>query len=314
MTSSALNSGAINATPFPSAEQGASVIELLGDVQVTGSISGIALALTAIATTQPTATGVATTRRKLGIGATTAPSAVVTNISPRYRVPSETSVVCVAQTSTPSINVKGYTSASTSATAATTASASVSVKRSASTQPSATSSAAGSTKRVPLVATTTAQASASTPTARSKVRLSAINQATALGAGRIVFKKRVQATTPANAASSSAAQSFIPRSATLLAKASGNKPAACVRLATASIWSAAAVATSGVLTRLRPMAQAAAGVSSVATPEIRITLSAQAAAQAITYSAAADFSVTLPAPPERQIVVPPYDRVMKVVA
>ena len=81
MSKNAVNSGAINAVGFPGAEQGDSVIQLVGTVTVVGTLAGLKLRLTASAPAAPKATTGASIIRRLAIGAAIACVASASSVS-----------------------------------------------------------------------------------------------------------------------------------------------------------------------------------------------------------------------------------------
>lgn len=313
MTSRSLNSGALNVTPFPSSEQGASVIELMGEITVGGTIGGISLLLTASATSQPRATCTASSKLNIGVQAAVSPSAGSVGVEGRSRIMFGGSTTCSASASVTSINVKSRASAATQASAASAAQVLMRVTRSASIFASAITTSS-TLKRVPMEALVKARANVGLPVALSKVPLAAKQAVTAAPRGSITFRSQLSASTDGTAIIEAGVQSWISFSAPTVAGAAGMSTNVGVRLAAIATVPVAADGLCDVILRCGVKATSSARAECLATNKIKITLQATTTAQAVAYSAAADFSVTLPAPPERQIVVPPYDRTMKVVA
>lgn len=88
-----------------------------------------------------------------------------------------------------------------------------------------------------------------------------------------------------------------------------------VKMAVGAVCTASANAASGVRSKMATAASTQASAVPASTLiRINLTAKAIAVATAIPSVVAYDFATEIPAPVDRQIVVPPYDRTMKVVA
>lgn len=313
MITHALNSGAINAVPFPGAEEGASVIDLLGTVEVTGSLSAISLRLTATARTSPSAVcSVNNVKSRMQLQATTAPSAVATNtdVQSRITLAGNTSGEC---STAAAIVVKFNTSALTEAAAQVSVSSYQYAARSASATASATATA-NCVKYFYRGAETTGSASVSVPDARIKLTPGVASaQPSVIPTVGIILAHQLAATSSPTAVASADAARVMSFAASATPSASASAGVQ-LRVATAIAVQPSANGSAGTTMRYGLFAQEQArAIAADTTLQLNILLGAGTSAQAVASAAGADFASKLPAPFERQIVVPPYDRTMKVV-
>lgn len=311
MTTYALNSGAINATPFPGAETGLSLIELLGTVEATCDLTALTIRLQARATTQPVANGTASTTKRSQVSATqsvtatcsagvlskikfdgTTTGSATTSAYIRLKYPLPASGAANATNVSVTSYVRAKKSASTSATAATTISARTYVPRAAATAPSAFGSAFAQRKLAPA---------------------SVAQVATANSSAGIVIRLASGANVASTATNTAAMRIASRRGATTAPTAASNAETLIKLLRYPDLQTASA--TCFPITPIRGISFAAittANSAASATIGLNIILSAQAVGQAITSSAAADYATAMPAPAERLMTVQGSDRRMEV--
>jgi len=309
----ALNSGAINHVSFPGAESGKSLIQLVGDVEVTCALTSIYLLKTASAVTTPSATpSESATKIRALLSATQSAQAVSSSgaLTKLRTVPvqqaafAETAVVArlnrrlaasssgVATVSTIGGYARATRTAAISAAAAVFAFAFRYAPRSASTSGVAVSSAAALRKALRSASTT----------------------ASATCAATVNFKYRPVASVSAAAAGVIPTRVNVRRLANTAGVAVGSSPLALrKRIAELSPTIAAAVAQVLSERHRKPNAALTSGVAqNSAQVAFKFKLGANAVAEAIAASAAEDYAVAAPAPVERLMTVPASDRRMEV--
>lgn len=309
----ALNSGALNVVPFPAAEQGSSIIELLGTVEVTASIATIRLRVTAGAATAPTANCTGSLRMKIGLGAATQAAAACADITARSKVKNDATGTASAY-GTAGYIVKLNSTATATPSAVCTATSYQITKRSATVVASGLGSATGY-KYAYRSATTVAQAVQSAITTKRKTGGAGSTVGSATGSASIILKNRLSATVAPTASTSGFAYRIMRL--TPLGTPSGiGSASAILKIYAAPVpVSPSATVSSGTKMKFGPGATATpSAVSETVNIVFKLHLGASTEATAIAYAAGSDFASKLPAPLERQIVVPPYDRTMKVVA
>lgn len=316
MTTHAINSGALNAVPFPGAEEGASIINLIGTVEVQASLSQIRLRLTATAATAPKAAcSVNTTKLRMLLQAVTAPLADAASINALSNVKVEAIDGRAVATVSAGVSIKHEMSASGEVSSINAASCLLISRKSANTQAQAVAQA-GSINYGRRSASALGQAIVNSPVFRIEIPVSAIQSAAGQAIAGISIASGIGALSQPSAIGSVNANSLIYLGAQGSSVASAS--AAQVFLeepAYPDRQPAQAVAASGVKVIFSEVAHATPSAIG-SSPEVTFRVLAQATtvATAIASSAAADFATSIPAPLDRQIVVPPYDRTMKVVA
>lgn len=312
MTTHAINSGAINAVPFPGAEVGLSAVELTGTVRVVCSVGPITLQLTAPATTTASAVaGTITTKSRIQIGATTQCTAMTADIEPRVLVhvqavqPAEAIVACAAFN-------KLQVAATTQGTGAGSVDSLIRTGLFANATASAVTAVSGRT--LAHVSGSISALASTTTDSVIKAFKAASTTGVATTAASLTISSRLSATTTAAAACAdigtsrkwvvtpSTVASAIVGDITLgmkiatglvsVATASTGEPVALIKRGTGADTTAQAITSSPLTGR-------------------KLQTQASVVATAITYTAASDYGVTIPAPSERQMVVPEYERRMK---
>lgn len=315
MPTETVNSGVINKVGFPGAEDGVSLIEMVGEVVATATISSITLRLTAgaavaaaavcapagiksrmllAATTDATAQATAGARTKIQVFPQSQSAVAKATATPalQTRLGATTAAAASAQT------VGGRTFIRRSIAAAASASGSASsynrAARAASTTATASSPALLALRGLKIAASTTAQVTHSiTPT--GKYRLRSVTNATGYGLSFALVAKSVGASTNAKALSA-------PVSAGLYLSATPNPQSAYASV-------------SAITPKLKQYVGAtvnAGAVLSAVPAALRYALGASTIAWVSSAIAAADYSVTIPAPIERQMVLPAMNRRMEV--
>lgn len=312
MTSKAINSGAINAVSFPGSESGATLIELIGDVEVSASISGKYLRLGAKGSTiASAATGRPIPKTIALLGATTSGQASCSASALRKVLVGTASVAvnCVTSSGVSvRYGVKASTQAYMSATTVETFRKSLSL---GSTQARAYT-ACYSVKKCSFSASSSANASASA-NALLKVPLSAIARWPIETSASIIIEIGVSASSSPSAVGSSDALVRVIRSAPGLASAAGSSPSSKMVFGVSVAEQASADTSSPTvgINALRAAYGVASAISS-ATALQYIKLPASTLAKVESYCIARDFASSVRAPEDRQMVVPENDRTMKV--
>lgn len=336
MISRSLNSGAINAVQFPSAEQGASVIELSGVIEVTASISSLGVKIgvqpaPCVAAAAPS--GIRTTVRTT---ASAISSASALQSTPQINVKIERGgqVACAA-TVTSAILFKRRLEALSTASAVAAVNAVGKGAVGATTTASADSSAQA-ISNLSLAGAAVAQAMASDVIALNGVRLSGQGTAGVGATATPGIKLRIGATTQCTSAFLVGAQRVSHRAAQGVCAAQANAAASNLRLSPGATTAPAAVASVAARSRIMFTGTAQPGASSRPTlvgvkrgiaayaqplalasslmAGIKGASSAYGQARAIGQASALDLSINVSAPMDRQIEVPFYDRTMKVMA
>lgn len=330
----AINSGAINALSFPGAEAGLSLVQLIGEVSVTCTITNV--------------------YRLLNVGATTAPRAASGGVNLALRSAVGVAVTGVA-TAQAGIMLKSPRSASTQGAAASTsalisrrlsvlaltscsAATAPSVARSriilgATTAPSA--AALVESRKKTYTAASTAARAAHAVTAWRKLVLGAKAVGSANFSISIIRRQRVGATTVAAATAmpsqtkrrlplaagtvSTITHSVTPyrglqQRAVVAASALASNIVAGTKItvsASAQAKAASTVAEFLEIKRFLAGGTTAAANGSVATTG-RIVTGASTVASFASYIVATDLNITQPAPLDRQMAVPLDDRRMEV--
>lgn len=315
MTTHAINTGAFNVVPFPASEVGVSVVDLLGTVQVVCTLSAVTLLLTVGAATAPKSTLTASTTAKMLLAAPAQPSAVAGNISPKQKTYRSASTSASASTAAGVVLLR-KTGATAQPQAVTTLNPSQLVKRSASSSGAAVTSANAYKYQYRSI-TATATAATSSIVVKNKVAFAIAQKATVVSSVSYTFKSRLPATTIASATAQSGVLSFLSLKA-LTTSPTGQASAAPRLLMHTELTQLTALAlTASVPPRVK-LSPLANSVSATATGQ-NITVSlhhqmtASTVARAYYYAIAIDYATQISAPSERQIVVPSYDRMMKVV-
>jgi hypothetical protein len=310
MTSYALNTGAINETPFPGAETGLSLIELLGTVEVTCQIPSFTVRLTGGASTRPSASGSASTTKRALLSATQGVSATCLSTAlTKIGVAGQTASTA---TTSAGVGIALRESAETQAQAAYfTVNSYVSAKNSASVISVANSDVSGQTY-VPRGATTTAAASCLSNSER-KLAAYIEQRAQATAQAGIVMRNASGGITSGSVVATAASRISALRGASTLASASGEFSALIKLLRYPNVQPATAICNSIEANRgISFAASTTANSVANATIRLQIKVSAEAMGQAITSSAAADYGTAMPAPAERLMTVQGSGRSMEV--
>lgn len=313
-TTETINSGAINHVGFPGAEDGVSLVEMIGEVTATAVISSLSLRLTARAAT--TASGLAPPAGdylELGIGANVSAVADATAASQiKIRVSPRAQNAVAAVSARPILRIKGGATISATAAAPNVA-ARTRVRRSA--QTSGAASASGSSfKRAFRGASSPAVAAIPAALALRRTPTSAIT--TSQATHSIAATRRFLLSASASGTSQSTVAGLVMRSV----GASGSALAqwsvsAGLYLFTAPNPATASANSSNPNAGLRARIGATV-VSSAVSPSIPAALRHRTGATTTAWVsssiAAADYSVTIPAPGERTMVLPAMNRRMEV--
>lgn len=313
MTTAALNSGAVNATRFPGSEEGASIIELLGTVQVSASLSALKLRLQTGARVTASGQGsvIKTTRRAL-FNASTAPSAISPAVTFIVKMPAIGQGTASAQVSAACI-ISHRMSASTQCVATTRATSFQITKKSASTTARAAVSAQSFNRVARTIkATASAVPAALTPWLRRSLTIKQTAKATVTC--KIIRLRRISAIKNATAvATAGSVKRIFVRLTSAIAQAA-SRAAAGLEISLGGASTSSPSPVFGLVLRLATGAsQPAIATAKDADSKAQLLTGAQATPTAIAYAAGADYATKIPAPIERQIAVPFYDRTMKVV-
>lgn len=312
MTSKAINSGAINAVSFPGSESGATLIELIGDVEVLGSISMAYLRVGAMgSTTASAATGRPTPRTIALLGATANGQASCSASALRKASvgTASTAASCVTSSGVSArYRIKAYTQAYASAAPFETFRKSLSLA----SMLALAVTACKPIQRCSLSAGASAGASTSAG-ALTKVPMSATARWPVTTSASIIIEIGVSASSTSTATGSIGTLLHVIRSAPGLASATGSTPSSKMVFGVSAAGQASA-ATSSPTVGINAL-RAAYGVMSAissATALRHIRLPASTLAKVESYCLARDFASSVRAPEDRQMVVPENDRTMKV--
>lgn len=308
----AINTGAINHVSFPGAEEGLSLVELTGTVEVTCALSAITLRLTASASTSPAAVGSSpnTTARAL-LAAITVPTALA-SAAARTKIAAPAQALVASADTTVIGRLRFSLSAPSTATAAASVGSYVRAAKSASATASATASAGGRTV-VPRSASTACAATTAASALRYR-RTAASTSATSTLLASTTAIIRPGATTSAVASVQATARSSVRRGASTSAVADAAPVVAGVKLLTYP-QPAVASALAGAIAAQQLCVTGATGVatsSGSASIAYKFRLGATVQGSMISTAAAADYGITQSAPTERLMIVPASDRRMEV--
>lgn len=305
-----INSGAINETPFPGAESGLSLVELVGTVEVVCSISAVTLRRSARAVTDPSADGTASTVKKSRLGA-----AIICNATPTASARRKVSVTSTSQavcTTAATGRLNFRPSAVASGTAIVTpASGYAAVKRSAIAEVVAAIRPISAKSYAYRNAFSVAAALGSASTLR-KLASYIEGAATASTVATAKLRNQLGAQTAAGATGSSSTRVSITLRASGQASAIGTAPAytkeptGAYTPCEATCFSI--VSVKGISFGAATQANAVAS----ATMRFRSVVSASVTATAIAQSTATDYATAMPAPAERTMTVQGFDRRMEV--
>jgi hypothetical protein len=307
-----INSGAINTVSFPGAEDGLSLVQLIGEVNVATQISSVYLRLTARAATSPVADSSSGVLLKIAVGASVSCDATSSA--------SAISKVKAFPASQPSyaatlagVGLKMRLGVSGSGVAAMQSIAARSIAYlSASAEGSATWSVE-SINKARRGATGAAAAQQNTPLIRTKIPRSATTSAFALTTGAVKAKYRLSASQLATVGWSinGIVENYV----------SGSTEAKAIVSVVAYSYDRVGLtpiqpkATTSAGVRVKHLLSAATDGQSVApavNPRLRMNIGASTSAIVSYAAAAADYSVTIQAPIERQMIVPEMNRRMEV--
>ncbi len=313
MTTHAINSGAINAVPFPGAEEGESIVDMSVDVTAVAALSTIKLRLCATAITSGAATVANISARKIiNFGASgSCVAAVSCGGITKARVLVQASSG-VASTSARALLQSRVSAASSGIASALPVGTQCRIVRSASTSGIAATSV-GSSKSAYRSAVTAAAAVA-TVNALRKARVGATTAGLASSSAGVAIKLAAPATTQASALGSAASQSLVKLGGSTQAIAQESTPILGLLVQVIPfIQSASAVAlnANGTITS-RLSAIFDGGCQASATGRLDYRFSAQTVATVSYIIAAADYAAAERAPEDRQMIVTAQDRYMKV--
>jgi hypothetical protein len=311
ITSSAINSGAINVTSFPGSEEGQTLVELTGTAEVVCELSSIRLRLTATASTQAKSTGSASTTRRaeltasttcqaiiscnaynnIALGVSATPSAIAT-ASPRLVFRFSANTTAQSQSAENGSFVRAANGAIANAEAATAAIPGGSLVYRGATAVASAVGEVNALRKVPSYAEIVARCSAS---------------------ANVTSRYRIGAETDPSAIATANSERKIALNAASVCYAIG-AASPLTKLNLQPSVQAAQAASNPVLAGsvLFFGAQTQANAASSATIGITYVLSAQTTAAAITQSAASDYATAMPAPSERLMVVQGSERRMEV--
>lgn len=310
MTKNAINGSVINKTAFPGSEDGLSLVELVGTVEVTASVSAVKLRLLASATTGCNATGTAQTTSKAQL------SAIVSGVSTTSAfVYSKTTFAAYGQllcNAVSGVRLTYQQSVSESAAATASAYAYSAAKNSASASGLAVAADTNANTFVSRSAATDATATASAAALR-KTAFGAELALTANGIARIAFISRIHATGTASVAWSASSRFNVLRGASVAPRSDAVVSPGIKLLTVLNRQQAAAECTSLYSVRqIKFDALSQANALSNARIRLKCIVSAFATAQATGQSTASDFASSMPAPAERLMTVQASDRRMGV--
>lgn len=311
MSVNAVNANAINEVSFPGAEQGLSLIELVGTVVVTCSITTVYLGRTASAQTTAKATGTSGSVHRLQLAASTAGAATPT-ASVRSKVPygATGAAACVG---TAGIAIRSRLGAAIAATGAGEVGSYLRVVKGATgTAQAVVTNASGRTKVSRSV--TTKGAATGTVLALRRVRFTIASRPASAGTARATLRRRLSLAGVGQASGSVLSTgSRAPRGAAVVAQAAAS--AVSIKYITAGPATTAAQATptpAGVRLLLPFAAGGQPLASGVAALTLRLLAGAYANPTATATAAGTEFNADIPAPAERSMTLPVSDRRMEV--
>lgn len=310
MTVGALNSGPLNAVPFPQAEAGLSLIQLVGTVEVTATITTLVTRRVVGASTTAGASGQASFVLHQRVGSRIVPQAVCTanNIA---KVTDNVATTRATAATSAGVILKRRASAVVSAAASVACAAVVKVRRSASSTCAASVSSIDSRAKVARSATVSAQAT-TFALLRVKISRAATVVARANSTSRITLVQRPTAIVNATGFGTVTTRNKVALGATAACSAAVTANAfRKLRIRASATPKALGSAFAGQKMQFGAVSVGAA-VCGIARAGIKYRMSASAIAEAITRSAATDYGVAMPAPPERLMFVPASERSMEV--
>lgn len=314
MTSRAINSDEINSVSFPGAEDGLSLVQLIGTVEVSCSISFVQIRLTASAVVEPSAVVSSPTAKiKSLLGAVIDASAVPAGdtLVKRKSFAEATSARAVVAAAT--IYRERRLSAIRTATATTSASAVLKVPRSAAASSSATTSA-DSYKNAYLSGSTQPSAVVLAAGSRRVRSVSASTVPRAVVSANRTLIRRIGATTNAQALFSVSYWRKRPSTASTVALASIPNANFYFQLLCLQVQTEASAVPGQVaaLSRIFFGADTLAQSTTEASIKMLLRVGATATATVSSAVAALDYSSTIPAPEERRMRLIEISRRMEV--
>ena len=309
MTNSTINSGAINETPFPGAESGASLIELVGTVEVACSISAVTLRRLVQAVASASANGTAATVKKSRLGA-----AIVCTATPTVTARSKIPVIATTPATCASSATNRITfifAASGSGVATTTpANGSIAVARSAFAEAGAIIFPAAAKTYAYRGATSTAGATGTVATLR-KLAAYIEGAAIASNTAKATVRNRIGAQVSVVATGTFGTRVSITLQAITQAQALGTAPLYKKIPTGAYTPSLATCPPAGSVKGISFGATTQANALASATIRFKSVVSASVTATAIAQSTATDYATAMPAPVERTMTVQGFDRRME---
>jgi len=313
MTANYINSDEINSVPFPGAESGASLVQLVGEIQASGALSSVTLRLLATAAIACTATtSIPAAKARFGVTPTTECVAATTATAQSKVRLSPVVQPAIADSFASAICKRAVGGSATAAAVQTAPVSKVMVSLGASAAPAAETTAFAFRKwpvypnAVFALASTYAQV-------LSKVLLGASTQGQPVSSVAPIERHQISAIQSASVAST--VNAVAHQSVSGNAVAAAVAPAFTSRAYLRTPVTISAVAN-GLVNAIDLVPRSASVAASAITPNINAALVMHfAAATVATVSsaiAAADYSATMPAPLERRMALSPILRRMEV--
>lgn len=303
MSSYPINSGTLNSVPFPASETGLAIIELIGTTEVTGTIPSVTLRLTASAKTEASAGGNASLKMRRTVPATVTASGLVSDISARTKIPLAGDTACSASTSAGNV-LKYVFGGTASGTATSTVTSYQKSFKSAAT--SGVSTATVNTVRWrPASALVSASALSSVKQNLIKRGVSFTQVASATSRNTIALAYRLGSSTVGTATPTVNSVKDIHFAASGLSKAQ-TSTAERMNISIGPINQASIADASSGLVLVSNISATTLSEAVVNEPMFvfRLQTGAYTPASVSATSVALDYTVTLPAPSYRQMVVP----------
>ena len=311
MTSRALNSGPLNAVSFPLSEEGLSLIQLTGTVEVVCNVSILGVRRFVQASGTASARGTASMIFKTQAAAIT-PATATTRAGVRLKTTNNSAKVTAKAIAASDGYALRRASAIQPARAIVSAKAFVKVFKSAHATPTADTNTFEPIIRVPRTATTHPSA-----VCRATALIKAPRAATTVARGKniasITLKSRLRATVAPSALGLASTLRKSTAAATTIARAITSANTLRKRRVAATVAAQAQIGQTLAALRYRFAATTVAqAIAADARVVFELQLGAQTTAQAIARSAATDYGIAVPAPQERLMFVPASERTMEV--
>lgn len=312
MTTYALNSGVINATPFPGAESGVSYVELLGVAEVECVNTALFLRLQATASTAAAAiAGNVTTTNKSLLGAVTTGSATATVDSVK-KIKLDVAASATATTTGTAILKRQIAGSTVAVAVAPNLYSYNATKKAAAISAVATVNAPSPLIKVPLAGATQGTATVSAVALR-KIPFVPTTVGTATSSASFTLRERIGASTTPTASTTALTTLRRTVGASTIGTATGSAlPYRKLLMANSALSCVAVCGDVAANQLLSFAANTQANASDRVTMTLKYPTAAYALARAIANSAAVDYGTAMPAPDDRLMRVQVYDRRMKV--